>query len=162
MTIAPSAAVGKDARTGRRNSNASDDGGDRDEGVQLAAAADGVADHRPAAAAADREALGHAGRQVDRAESEELLVGVDPVAVAAGERPRGQDVVDVADDHDAQRGPEQVARGRLRPHVRGADGGQPSGDRADEVQTLLAEGEHGGDAAATRMPISGAGARGKR
>jgi len=54
-----------------------DDGGQRHQGVQLAAAAQRVADDRAAGAAADREALQPAGGDVDGTEREELGVGVD-------------------------------------------------------------------------------------
>ena len=70
--------------------------------VQLGAAAHRRADGRAAAAAADGEAGQQPAGDVGGAQGQELLVGVDPLADAVGERPGGQHVVGVGDDGDAQ------------------------------------------------------------
>ena len=91
------------------------DGCQRDERVQLAPAAEGVSDHRAAAAAAHREPLHHAGRHVRGTEGEQLLVGVDGVAVAGCEGAPGQHVVGVRHDRHPD------SRQQQRPHVAGGD-----------------------------------------
>jgi hypothetical protein len=127
---------------GRATRRSHDD--DRDEGVELAAAAERLADHRPAAAAADRERLGEPGRHVRRAEREQFLVGVDAVAVADGEGPCGQDVVGVRDDRDAHGGQQQcgeIGRG----HVGNARSRQPRRHVAYYPDAVCLQVEDGGD-----------------
>ena len=95
------------------------------EGVQLRAAAHRVADRGAAAAAAHREAGQQPAGDVRGAEGEELLVGVDPLADALGERAGGEHVVGVGHHGDAEGGPDhrgdggerQVGQARARDRV---------------------------------------------
>jgi hypothetical protein len=131
--------------------------GHRHQGVQLGAAPDGVADHGPAAAAADREALEDPGRQVRRTEGQELLIAVDGVSVLGGEGARGHHVVGVADEGDAD-GRGDQAQGVDPREVRDRRRGQPRGHRPDHLdpEPLQAEDrdsprrEHHGDQGAGR------------
>ena len=72
-------------------------------------------DHRrTAAAAADRKPLQQTGRDVGRAERQQLLVGADRRIVPGGEGPPGEHVVGEADGRDArgrERHLDQVERG---------------------------------------------------
>ena len=94
------------------------------------ATADRVGQHGPAPAAADREALEQAGRDIGRTEGEKLLVGVDRLTAFGGERPGGHHVVGVGHDGHAE------GRGQQRHQVDPAqvgDGGrgQAAGDVTD-------------------------------
>ena len=75
-----------------------------DQRVELALAAECVADGGPAGAAADRKPMQCSGGQVRCPEGKQLLVGVDAIAVPGGERAGREDIVGVRDDRDSDRG----------------------------------------------------------
>ena len=134
--------------------------GQRDQRVELAAAAEGVADDGAAAAAAHREAVEQPGGQVARTQGEQFRVGVDPVAVPGGERTGGQDVVGVADEHRPDRRQErggQVGEPRRR-------AGPPTAaarDLADQAHPSSRSENAATAPAARRIPISGVGSPGE-
>ena len=82
------------------------------------------------------------GGEVRRAEREQLLVGVDAIAVAGGEGAGGEHVVGVADDRDADR--RQQQRGKVSGrHDRKARCRQPGRDLSDDPDALVLQREHG-------------------
>ena len=76
---------------------------DGDEPAELGALPDGVADRRPAAAAADGDAADQSGAEVRTAEREQLTLRVDRLALAGGERATREDVVGVGHEGDPDR-----------------------------------------------------------
>jgi hypothetical protein len=92
----------------------------------------------------DREPLGEAGREVGEAERQQLLVGVDAIALARRDRPRGEHVVAVADERDAGRHREQ-ARQVAEGDVGQSGHREPGGDRPDHEDPVFVEREDGHD-----------------
>ena len=129
---------------GGEGEHGEDDGGERGERGELRAAADGVPDGRPAAAAAHGEPGEQAAQDVGAAEGEELLVGVDVLPAPDRERARGEDVVGVGDDGDTQGRAEHPAHlGEVE--LREGEPGERVGQRADRLDAGVGEVEEGDD-----------------
>ena len=86
----------------------------------------------------DREATGQAAHGVGATEGDELLVGVDAVAVAVGERARGGQGLGQGQEHDAGRAGRKI--GQVAEADRGqARSGQSAGDVADHGHALAGQ-----------------------
>ena len=142
MTIAPSAAVGNVASTGRRKQQREHHGGHRDEGVQLAAAAERVADHRPAAAAAHREPLGHAGGHVGRRRAR-AAPGWRRSGSRCGWRTPARSARCRCSRRSSRPAPGPAGRRGRRGPRPGGRRRAAAGDLPDQLDALLAEREHG-------------------
>ena len=135
----------RDVREERAEGQQGHDDRDRpDDGHELRLAAQGCRHRGAAGTRGDREALRDPGGQVREAQSQQLLVGIDAVAVAGGDRASGEDVVGVADERDADGdGKElpEVASG----HVGQLELGEPAGDVADQRDATRVESEDADD-----------------
>ena len=109
--MAPSAASGKRASTGRPRSSTTQHRDERRQRVHLGAAAGRHGDGRSARAAAHREPAQQARADVGHAKREELLIGIHRFA-AAREGPPGQHNVAERDDQHGQRREQQLTDDR--------------------------------------------------
>ena len=121
-----------------------------------------VPDHRAAAAAADRKAVEQAGRDVRRAEGQELLAAVDGLADVWPRRPARSPRCRSSRRSRRPARPGQVARSSpLRSGSAGV--GSPRGISPIDGHALLARGQNSRrGAAASSMAISGPGLRGNK
>ena len=99
---------------------------DGDQPAELGAPPDGVADRRPAAAAADRDAREAARSRGSRRRGRAAPLGVDRLAVRGGERAAGEDVVGVG-RRRRPRAPARSSPSGRRSRRRGGPGGRPAG-----------------------------------
>ena len=116
--------------------------------AELGALADGASDRRTAAAAADGDALRIPAPTLAAAEGEQLALGVDLLALMAGEGAAGEDVVGVADERDADGRADQCSQ------VLGGDVGQAGHPQAgrdvtDDCDAVVAEVEDRDDRGGT-------------
>jgi hypothetical protein len=107
MTTAPRVAWGRSSNRGEEEQGEDHDQGGGDAG-ELAAGAALAVDGRLGQPAAGREGLEAAAGQVGRAESAQLLVGVDPGPARGGEGAAGRDRLDERHQDDPGRGHDQL------------------------------------------------------
>ena len=146
MMVAPSAAWGSDANTGVRNNTVGMIEQRCDDRCERRAGAGAVAHRCPGEAAGDRHAAEDAGCDVGHAEADELLVGVDLVAVSAGVDLGNGDRLHEADEGDRDRCGDEGSH-RAAVERRDREAGERAGDLADGADATVVEIEqvHGAD-----------------
>ena len=144
MISAASTASGRLSNSGVRNSTVTQDQAGGEQRRDLGAGACALVDGGLREAAAGGQAADEARAGVRGAERDQLLVGVDLVAVLGREGLRGAERLAEDDEHHA-RGGRQQHRDVRRRDVRDPDRGEPAGHRADDRDAVLHEVERAAD-----------------